>query len=536
MDYHWLLMVANQERVNADHLSQDVRSSSLLNVPFHELVPNQEDRNCLQIEFQELIGRVLVSNFTSFGNFSENVQWHLPHQYSREMALKTPITPLGLLDVDEKKTTDMMKAMRYINEKYVPYVPVDKDGKTTLKPAVRVIVTGDQMTKQNSDSALKDLDNSPTPYEKIIGVVNSIADFHCSMNFNDVIYREFYNVSSFSEVGTLFHLRNLTDRRDVSASALGDHYRANDTFIKDVTDALIITAGLDYFGIDTVQDLPKQNTPPTHFSSSLEKQQWFDTQLARIVERYIMNDHIPTVFAGPAPRQESQPEAQEHKCHLDECVYPPFRNKEDLKKHVKEVHDFHLSHHTPEAATSQTRFKTDGVYNYHTRFLKMAMLERNFQDSVKEGDGGRTCRLWKFKMLHFYQKGRTKYSLEALKLQLDLHALLSPSEAHRLRWNRTVNVIGGAGNNISLDMNCEHYILYTKECISQVGANINFEIAQSWTILTRPVRFHVSQGDTQLPVETVTSRRWSMCCTNSRCSGQSRAGCTTTLRKKMQLV
>jgi len=40
---------------------------------------------------------------------------------------------------------------------------------------------------------------------------------------------------------------------------------------------------------------------------------------------------------------------------------------------------------------------------------------------------------------------RHTYSLEALKLQFDIQAMLSPRVAHRMMWNRTVNLTGGAG-------------------------------------------------------------------------------------------
>ena len=45
--------------------------------------------------------------------------------------------------------------------------------------------------------------------------------------------------------------------------------------------------------------------------------------------------------------------------------------------------------------------------------MKMALLERDFQDAVHEMDGPRLLRLWKFKMLHFKEAGRSKYALEA---------------------------------------------------------------------------------------------------------------------------
>ena len=49
----------------------------------------------------------------------------------------------------------------------------------------------------------------------------------------------------------------------------------------------------------------------------------------------------------------------------------------------------------------------DYVFNYYSKFLKMGLLKRNFQDAVSEMDGERLLRLWKFKLLYFKEAGRT---------------------------------------------------------------------------------------------------------------------------------
>ena len=51
-------------------------------------------------------------------------------------------------------------------------------------------------------------------------------------------------------------------------------------------------------------------------------------------------------------------------------------------------------------------------------------------------------------------------------------ALLSPREAERLKWNRTVNNQGGYGNNVAMDVAQEHDNHALKEIIRGLGANI----------------------------------------------------------------
>ena len=114
----------------------------------------------------------------------------------------------------------------------------------------------------------------------------------------------------------------------------------------------------------------------------------------------------------------------------------------------------------------------DNVLNYYSNFMKMRLLERNFQETAAEMDGERLLRLWKFKFLHFRDAGRTKYALEAFHFQAAQLALLSPHESHKQLWNRGFNLHGGIGKNIPLDMMAERNNQYVKEMISNYGANL----------------------------------------------------------------
>lgn len=73
-------------------------------------------------------------------------------------------------------------------------------------------------------------------------------------------------------------------------------------------------------------------------------------------------------------------------------------------------------------------------------------------------------------MLHFYAERRTKYTIEVLRLQLQL-ATLSPDLVHQLIWGRFVNTHGGPGMNIPCDLHNEHINKFFKEVISNMGAN-----------------------------------------------------------------
>lgn len=107
----------------------------------------------------------------------------------------------------------------------------------------------------------------------------------------------------------------------------------------------------------------------------------------------------------------------------------------------------------------------------HANYFHMA-YSRNFQDATDNGDGKRTCRLWKFLMLHFKTNGRTKYALEAFNLIAQINALLSPQLAHQLMWNRTCNTKRGQGKNKELDLHNEHINRVFKDDINTFHSNL----------------------------------------------------------------
>ena len=114
----------------------------------------------------------------------------------------------------------------------------------------------------------------------------------------------------------------------------------------------------------------------------------------------------------------------------------------------------------------------DGVYNYARTLCHYGSLVMEFRDAWQEGDGERVLRCWKLFLPHFKAAGCTKYSLEALKLQIHSRITCSPNLAHQIIWNRFVNVRGGAGNKIPCDLFNEHINKQLKCIISNMGSNL----------------------------------------------------------------
>ena len=92
-------------------------------------------------------------------------------------------------------------------------------------------------------------------------------------------------------------------------------------------------------------------------------------------------------------------------------------------------------------------------------------------DGVKEGDGERVLRWWKYGMLLFKITGHKNYSIEALTLLAQHQWFLPPRQKMQLKFSRFVNIRGKVGTNLSCDYYMEQLNRLTKICIQHLGAN-----------------------------------------------------------------
>ena len=143
----------------------------------------------------------------------------------------------------------------------------------------------------------------------------------------------------------------------------------------------------------------------------------------------------------------------------------------------------------PNTSTSSSRECDDGVHTYamdfltlallwhgfHTYamdFLTLALLWHGFHDSIKEGDGDRILRYWKFLLVAFKSTNHRNYAKEALNLLVQYHYTFSERQKAQLLWSRCINTRGYPGGNITCDLHMEHLNRRLKTVIRNMGANI----------------------------------------------------------------
>ena len=151
-------------------------------------------------------------------------------------------------------------------------------------------------------------------------------------------------------------------------------------FFDKYTDALVVCATLQYFGMDTATDKPIVNKIQDR-GMELDPQKYVWTVLGEMVDTFVMKDTPKPLNQTPSSKYTCQTCAREYK------------KLTSLMQHIKKKHE------NSQKASLPPCSGTDHKYNYVTNALNLGMLVKNFTDARRLGDGERVFRQQKFTTL-----------------------------------------------------------------------------------------------------------------------------------------
>ena len=253
--------------------------------------------------------------------------------------------------------------------------------------------------------------------------------------------------------------RNLINRRNVK-SAVSSAANACRRFFKIEVESRVIAGALAVLEMDSL-DEDKEIFSDKEETSKEEKMEFLRKTATAVVDRFVIdqerNDKILTSV-------QLIQECTNAKCSVNAEGRYPCRCKGCQKtfafdgKHRRQ----HEMQHSPPPKVNEYEIanvvcnttidehERDDMFAYQRALLDYGMLLLNFWDAISEGDGEHVIRCWKFFLMYLKHQGTSanKYSLEALYLMFQVHALLSPKESHRLIWNRFVKNKHGHNSEI----------------------------------------------------------------------------------------
>ena len=187
-----------------------------------------------------------------------------------------------------------------------------------------------------------------------------------------MVWKIFFKTRSATEHGTLYQLKNLIKRSNVRIKPKSN-FDACDDFLKTVITGYILALAMSLLGMETVDDMPKtSDLPPT-------------TWLLDDDERRAMLHSVTQTIVN----------SMSFGYNDGNCT---FTNSTD-----------------------------DGVFQYAQQLINLGCFYLEYDDAVKEGDGERVLRCWRYLLLIFKNFGRKNYAKEALML-LCQHDYFLPSQ------------------------------------------------------------------------------------------------------------
>ena len=227
------------------------------------------------------------------------------------------------------------------------------------------------------------------------------------------------------------------------------------------TEAYVVATALDFLRYDSFEHLP---------DTINDAQQKLDSVADYIVDMCYMPPDVTNILNANTNQKEEFPYCS---CHADtgeevilcdnkKCTFGQWFHlschqisQEEIESPLWFCSSKCKAKHFSSSPTATDN--CDHVYEYSRALLWRGLGEMVRHRSLRENDGNKIIRNWRFDMTDFFQYNHTKYFLAGHRLLSDTNGALSNRLAHQLVWNRTVNVRGGPDHNIEMDLQMEFY-------------------------------------------------------------------------------
>ena len=247
--------------------------------------------------------------------------------------------------------------------------------------------------------------------------------------------------------------------------------------------ARIMAAAMQVVGMENVNDKPTGEflQPDLPNAVNKEKKEYLRKIASQVIDNFVIRrekveailNSLLTAEEEEASNTREQTDSGRFICQFPGCGKTFAHNGKRMRDH-EATHSAHVSvgdserQEVPETSPIKPPEKDD-MFSYQCSFLEFGMIILNFFDAIKEGDGKRILRSWKFQLPYLRKDpGSTKYALEALGLLFQVYGLLSPKDSHELIWNRSALL---SGHNIPLDLLLEFFNRLLKEVERNLGPN-----------------------------------------------------------------
>nr|XP_034321927.1 uncharacterized protein LOC117688213 [Crassostrea gigas]XP_034321928.1 uncharacterized protein LOC117688213 [Crassostrea gigas] len=176
---HWFLVMAKQKRITAEDLnlpSDMLRErNDVLRVPTNSWIPSmvQTDSLCKNIVFH--VSHILLKYIEFLKPASASFPTYISHPYMEKTKEKSIFLNCDLIEASENSSQGMITILQRIHHLAVPHV----DNETPE----RIVFGGDVLTNERAFSAQEAMQNVPSEFESLSGLIHRPEGLHREMNF-----------------------------------------------------------------------------------------------------------------------------------------------------------------------------------------------------------------------------------------------------------------------------------------------------------------------------------------------------------------
>ncbi|XP_045620415.1 LOW QUALITY PROTEIN: uncharacterized protein [Procambarus clarkii] len=446
------------------------------NISYEEFVPDSEDFVRVREQMKKEVQKVLVQYYNIFKNLDVVEQ----HQYSSITIQKSEIVDCGAVfrsPADNGSVATLMKDLK----RYMAY----DEGEP-----IPLCIFGGQDAVEKMVSAKDVMSCFSEKLDRLDGLEPAITDFGRQILLAKDIIKTFFPSGMSREFGSLHHLCEF--EKTLLKKCEESDFNAICTILKLVTHSYIVALA------------------ENKLLSTANKNQLHADEKQRILEKIseeIVADIWPNVDGSSLDivRQGNEP-VRDGECSFGDCVN--FRDKARLpcsercgrpfyfcckkplnnglvecakRENCPQGAWFHLNKkcsglvEAPEddwlcsTCALKRRLasipeKKDGLWEYHRGLLWYSLFFWVGHSAEQQGNGWLLHAVWKVSMPLFESRGYSDYLRQGYAFLSGVAGRIPRLAAHDTVHNRTVNVKGGANNNMSWDRAVE---LFNRELLRQ---------------------------------------------------------------------
>ncbi|XP_041454619.1 uncharacterized protein LOC121407551 [Lytechinus variegatus] len=482
------------DRVPCFHLRDEEPSLEQLSSISQDIfLPSTDDICNLRDEYEVMISRILCNHIPFFKDMSITEQ--IPHPYLEEMKKKSVVIPLGVLEKDDSQIEDMVDVLEYMHG----YVPGDD------KSPIPMILYGDVPSCERFRDAIASRINEDTSWSRLSGLLPSAQEWHKRHLLLQDTYKLLYDVKSVKSCGSMYYVKSKYKHSKVTPK-VSQCFDDATNLLRFTTEAYVLAAACEYMGIEKLSDTPKDlpQDPEemlSYFSNTCKCVLDMSFHPYQIGEGDMMMDVGGAEEAvGEDLENDDEDEDDEDdersccickekhedvrimmcgnkRCRKDKwCHWDCLKQNQDILIHglwlcSDRCHQQHLK---DKGKQKKQKKDVDSKYEYSKALLHLGLSEMVRHDAIREGDGNRMIQHWRLDLAHFFDKHHRKYLAEGHTLLMDVNGGVSERKGHQLLWNRTMNMLGGDGNNAGKDLGMAIMNKDYMKSVKDVAGTLNY--------------------------------------------------------------